>query len=620
MEASRPAKDLQAEDLFASTGAQIRTVPDLLHARAEASADAPALWHREGAGWATTSWGQYRDSVAAAARALAQLGLGRGERVGIMSTNTPRWDIAQCAAMAAGAVVVGLDPHDDEGRLRRIASLCRLSAVLAEDEATLRRLGPLGALNLRFAATLAGRPAQAGVVAFDELLDSRSDEREVGWNRARASDEALITFTSGTTGEPKGIAYRHEQVCTAAASILRAFPDIAPRSRLACWLPLANLFQRMINLCAVGRGAQIYYVAEPTRIMDEVADISPHLFIGVPRFYEKLYAGLRRGIDDAPPWQRWLAEFALGVAGRQARADRLGGPAGGSRSPLLSLADRLVLRRMRAVLGKDLKYLISGSAPMPSWLLEWFQAIGLPVLEAYGTSECITPIAANRAECFRLGTVGRPLSGVEVDFASDGELLVRSAGVFSGYLDEPGSGPGEGGWLATGDYAQPDSEGFIVLNGRKSEVFKTSTGRRVAPSQIEQSLRRIPYVEHAAVYGANRARPFALVSVSDAALAARLGAPSLPADLLRHAGVIAADVALAIEPLPGYLHPEALVLTTRPFTPGSGELTANLKLRRKAIEDRFRASFDALAALVAQSEPPAALAATDGGPVLLLRL
>ena len=606
-------------DLTAAFGKAVWTVPALLQARAEASPDAPALWSLEGtAGWQPLTWREFHDRVATVARALRARGLAPGDRVGILAPSCANWDIAQVAAMAAGGIVVGLDPHDTTERIGQIAAQCELAAIIAQDEVLLGRLPARIRDRLRIAVTFA--PAKiAGVFALEDLAVSRDGATGGNWDHAQADDPALIVFTSGTTGGPKGIAYTHRQVCGAAASILQAFPDIEAGSRLACWLPLSNLFQRMINLCAIGRGAQTYYVEDPRQVMQHVGAIAPHLFIGVPRFYEKLHAGICAAIDGKPPWQRRLAWWAVRAGDRHARALRTGAGAGPLDRLAASAAEFLVLGQVRAVLGSNLRYLVSGSAPMPVWLLERFHAIGFLVLEAYGMSESITPVAANRPRCYRFGTVGRPMAGSEVRLASDGELLLRGPGVSSGYLGEADAGErlDPDGFLASGDYASIDSDGFITLLGRKSDLFKTSTGRRIAPAIIESHLRQVPYVEHAVVFGANRPYLVAVLAVAEPALRGRLG-DRTPADIEAIAAAVRADIAAAIAGLPGYQRPAGVVLTTRAFTIADGHITPNLKVRRGPVEAAFGRHLDELFESLAAASGSSLAVAHENGEVLLL--
>lgn len=561
------------------------TVPGLLAARSASSPEAVALWQLATNGeWVSSTWSDYRIAVASLASGFRKLGLAPGERVGIMAASSKEWDYAQLGILAAGGVAIGLDPYGLDEHTREIADRCNFSGVVLGTPALLDKLGPEARQRLRFIVCI--DPGEnAGVIALGSL-QSEKDCSET-WNQAQPDSTATIIFTSGTTGAPKGIEYSHRQMCLAAAAILSAFPDLRDGSRLACWLPLSNLFQRMINLCAIGRGAQTFYVADPREIMRFAPDIAPHVFIGVPRFYEKLHAGIQEAMAKKPAWQQEIAQWALRTGDQYARAQRTGQTTGPLLKLQLALAERMVLKKLRAILGANLRFMISGSAPMPVWLLERFHAMGLPILEAYGLSENIIPVSLNRPEQFRFGSVGRPLPGCEVRLADDGELLVCGPGVFSGYFGDAAAEAriDADGFLPSGDYAKIDADGYIYLIGRKSEIFKTSTGRRVAPASIENLLRQLQHVEYAAVFGAGRTLPTALLVVGETAW---------QEDRQQLLQRWRAETVQALAALPAYLHPAGVAVTRQMFTVAGGELTANLKMRRRNIEKNFSPMLDEL--------------------------
>ena len=596
------------------------TVPGLLAARHARTPEAIALWQLSAdGGWQASTWADYQRAVASLASGLRRLGLVAGERVGILAATSKEWDYAQLGILAAGGVVVGLDLYGPDEHAQDIARRCRFAGIVVDSPALLDKLGDEIRRTLRFVVSIsrgnaADSPTQ--IVDLDVLLAETPDD---DWNQACADAPATIIFTSGTTGAPKGIEYSHRQMCQAAEAILAAFSDLAEGSHQACWLPLSNLFQRMINLCAIGSSAQTFYVADPREIMRHVARIEPYVFIGVPRFFEKLHAGIVDTLAHQPAWRQALARWAWNVGDRVASAQRAGRPCAALLRIQHRLAEALVLARLRGILGGQLRFMISGSAALPRYLLERFDALGLRIFEAYGISENIIPVAINRPGQVRFGTVGRPLAGSEVKLADDGELLVRGPGVFAGYFGEPpgkacaGAEAGEDGaqacvdadgYLASGDFATIDGDGYITLVGRKSEVFKTSTGRRVAPAHIENLLRQLPNTEYAAVFGAGRTQPTALLVVSEAAW---LG------DRQQFARRLREDAGKALEALPAYLHPAAIAVTTRTFTIAGGELTANLKLRRNAIARNFAPLLDALCAHIdGAAGQPFAVPSADG--------
>lgn len=556
------------------------TIPGLLQWRCARTPDLPALWDMVAPErWERTTWSEYSRAVVRLSAAIRRLGLLPGERIGIMAPSGKEWDFAQLAILAGGGVVIGLDPHGLDEQLREIAERCEFTGLVLAHPSQLTKFGEEARGRLRFVVSL-DPDGDPRVIDFQGLLTvSASDGESMGndWHLARPDAPATIIFTSGTTGEPKGIEYSHRQVCLAVLAILSAFPNVDPSCRLVCWLPLAQLFQRMINLSAIGRGVQTYYVPDPRQIMQHIGRIAPHLFIGVPRFYEKLHTGIQQAIRKQPAWRQSIVRWAMAIGNRHAASSREGCPQDFISRMAFALADRLVLRKLRDILGPNLQFMISGSAPMPLWLLEQFHAMGLPILEAYGISENIIPNTLNRPDAFRFGTVGRPALGSELRLAADGELLVRGAGVFDGYLGQrtpPASLDAEG-FLATGDFGSIDADGYVTLSGRKAEIFKTSTGRRIAPVAIESILQQVPGLEYAVVFGAARPQPVVLLVINEETWQAGLQDSF---KTTRAALVVAAKV------LPEYQRPAGLLLSSRLLSIAHGELTPNLKLRRPTIE------------------------------------
>lgn len=583
--------------------AALETLPALLDARLAATPDAPAYAEScDGAGWHFTTWSEHAHRVRLLARALAYQGLARGDRVLILAPTSLAWERVQMAVFGCGAVAVGVDPRTADAHLEQIVRRVAPAALVVGEAGLLDRLPTEVVTTAKFRLSLTHGGRREGVLTLDALPQA-VDLGPDPWGCAQPDDPALVVFTSGTTGDPRGIAYSHRQVCLACESLLATFPQLAPGDRFACWLPLANLFQRMVNFFAIARGATTYFVADPRQLMALLPAIRPHMLIGVPRFYEKLHAGIEARIAAAGPLKP-LLRLALRVGEAQAAARRRGERPGLAIGLGHALFDPLILARFRRALGGELRFLISGSAPMPVWLLERLHGLGLTVLEAYGTSEDIIPIAANRLDAYRFGAVGRPLPGNEVRLSADGEVEVRGPGVFAGYLDEPDRDMFTAdGFLRTGDEGRFDDDGFLVLTGRRSEIFKTSTGRRIAPAGIEQRLLTLPWVEHALVTGAGRKFVVALLAVNPAALAQWAQARGLP-DVLDDppAPVLAAAlwqaVQAATDELPPHERPAGCVLLPRPFSVEAGELTTNLKLRRRVVHERYAPCLERLHAAV----------------------
>ncbi len=568
---------------------QATTVADLLRLRREATPHGVAFRHEQAPGrWENISWDEFARRVDELQRGLNAAGLRRGDRLVLVLPASLQWELLHHAALGIGVAVIGLDTHDLPERLVLMAAQAQAVAFAVTDATLWQRLQRAGASAPLVVAATGPVTASSGVMGIDALLSlppgHAGHAPEAAPRQPAPDDMATIIFTSGTTGAPKGIAYSHAQICMAVNAIAEAFSFAGSGSQMLCWLPLSNLFQRVVNLTALRQGAVTTLLSDPRRVMDVVADVSPDVFIGVPRFYEKLHHGIRSSIATQPVWRRVPALAAWRIGRRARRLQRQGQPV----PPLLALAHRaadvLILRRIRAAMGTRLRCMVSGSAPISRHLLEEFDALGWIVLEAYGLSENVMPMALNRLDEFRFGSVGRPLSGNEVRLGNGGEVLVRGPGVFSGYLGEqPGERLDAEGWYATGDLGRFDPDGLLHLTGRNSDLIKTSAGRRVAPAGVEAQLQRVEGIEQAMLLGAGRKCLAALCTVSHPALLAGAGRAVLEQAL-------SAEVA-RINP---HERPIGVALLSQPFSIETGELTPNLKLRRSAIEARHAEVLDRL--------------------------
>lgn len=578
------------------------TVGGLLEARLAASPNAVACWVQEPGGWRAVLWSEVGRRLLGARAQLTRLGVKPGVAVALMAPNSLEWDLVHWAALQLGAFVVGLDASERAGHLCETIEQVNPVVLVAASVEAVSRLGRV-AQALKLITLSEAEPLRPdGGVAEALCADA-----PVGFGpsvaRAQPNDVATVIFTSGTTGRPKGIAYTHRQMCLAVEHILDALPEVQPGDRTPCWLPQAHLFQRIVNLGAVVRGVQTFYVEKPGELAKCLPSIAPHFIVGVPRFFERVWSGVVEQLSRRSAPARALAHWALEVGKRAARATREGRPLSASERFQWSLADRLVLTPIRAALGGQVRFMLSGAAPLPAWLLEEFHGVGLLVLEAYGLSENIVPNCLNTARAFRFGTVGRPLRGTHVRVGEGGEVFVKGDGVFSGYLDGSASGLDSEGWLATGDLGTLDEDGFLTLLGRKSEVVKTSTGRKVPLPAIEAVLRRLTWVELPVVVASGRGAPLAVLYVN----LSQLGASSKPAEqALREAlPTIRRSLAEVTSELAEHHRPVGLVLVARPPSLENLELTPNLKLRRGVIDTRFAPALDVVTAAVATRAPQA---------------
>lgn len=537
------------------------------------------------------NWRRLWFKVTHLAEFLKQRGLASGDKLAIIAPNCLEWELMHLAGMAIGGVIIGLDGHETAQRMRKVLDNAAASVLVVKDGGMLDKLGEMSQ-RAKFVVLLSGGldAKYTNLVLWEDIWKGIESPNHSEFSLPNRDHPATIIYTSGTTGEPKGILYTHGQLVLACRAIVGAFPTPAPDARFICWLPLSNLFQRVMNQCALMTGSSLYMVADPLKVLDLVAEIQPDVFIGVPRFFEKVANGIGGKIAQKQGATGAIARYALSVGARHAACKRAGVQLSLGLKLQYRLADRLVLARLRVLFGDRLQYLISGSAPMAPWVLEFFQSLGWLVLEAYGLSENILPMAMNTPREYRFGTVGRVLAENEIRIASDGEVMVRGPGVFTGYHGDADSLAlvSENGFYRTGDYGAFDDAGFLRLTGRKSEIIKTSAGRRIALPPIESALREIPWVDHAVVLGSGRKCLAALLTVDRAAFpipSAKLavGHPKLRNELVAR-----------ISRLERQEQPAAAILLQRPFSVDGGELTSNLKLRRLEIEHKYKSAIENL--------------------------
>ena len=583
-----------------------KTIPSLVEQRVDQTPDAAAHFVWKGSeGWQGISWNEFYQTSARYAAWLKNIGLQKGYRVGVMVNTSHLWEVIQLAILMNGAVVVGIDPSDSKENINFIVQRGNLDSIFVNSASDLTKIEDNIIGGLTFIVSLSDRPDTRKVHQWPDDIEPF---KPIG-DQSLPDDPATIIFTSGTTGQPKGVLYTHAQIRIACDAILSGFDDIAQKTNIACWLPLSNLFQRIINFCAVQVGANIYFVENPKKIVQLLPTINPQFFIGVPRVFEKIYMAIEAQVEKKNWIQRRLIQFAFKYGDKQASALR-------ERRTLsfvdywpYLLSDKLVLAKIRSLFGADIKYFISGSAPMPKWLLKRFHAMGILVLEAYGISENVIPNAMNTPSDYAFGTVGKPLPLNKIKFSEDSELSIKGPGVFEGYLGETKEKAGftGDGFFPTGDFAKLDQRGNLVITGRKSDVFKTSTGRKIPPVVIESRLSTLPYVEQAIVFGKQKKNIMAVILIQKDYIRDNFlcngqisGQQFLETPNLTVLEKIGKDLFEQLVELPGYLKPSGFYLTGYQLSIARNELTSNLKLRRHKIEEGFEPSIESVYKVIEQ--------------------
>ena len=586
------------------------TDPETLVARlahwAESTPDT-ALWsdRRAALDWRTTRYAEGWSSVREAARGLIALGFAPGDRLAAPVVNRSETVRLQLAVQAARGSFVPLYATLTDEQLGEQVALARARFVAAEDGATLDRLA-------RGAAARGWRPerriALDGAGLDGDALDLAAlcalgrDQPAGALERRLAelggADEALLLFTSGTTGRPKGVSLPHRALVVNAGQFRAAYPQLfrAGYSNLS-YLPLSHIAEQLASVVApLEVGGTTLFCRRLDQMREHLLETRPTCFFGVPRVWEKLETALTARFAEARGARAGLLAWARRTELAAFERACAGGALG--RGPARFLADRLVLARIRAALGLDrVRAVISGAAPIGQGTVRFFASLGLRLHEGYGMTEggIFTGSVWQRP---RPGTVGRALPGVELRLAEDGEILARTPAAMAGYLDDPAATAERidaDGWIHSGDLGALDPDGVLRVVGRKKELIVTAGGKKVAPEEVEALLRALPGVAQAMVVGDRRPYLVALLTLDPAAapaLAAVHGvAAATVAELAADARFLARLAAELEERcnarLARYQQVRRFAVLDREFSVESGELTPTLKLRRARILDRF---------------------------------
>jgi long-chain acyl-CoA synthetase len=592
----------------------VKTLRDLFDVGCSKPKERHLTW-KDGAGsWCAMSTGQLRHEVAALASGLLRRGLRKGDRVALLSRNSPRWAIGDFALVTSGLVDVPLYPSLSPEQVRFILDDSGARALLLEDAEQRQRLeGILHGSSIEVVVLMDDSAPGPSGVRWCSLIQEGAAPGGPDAPAVEPEDLASIIYTSGTTGVPKGVMLSQHNLVSNALQCHEAISLSDIDHVNLSLLPLCHIFQRLVDYFLFMRGASIAYCPNPLEGVQVMAEVRPTFFAAVPRLYEKVHQGFWAKVERSSPLQRAIARWAVRVGKRRFEAWCRDGACDGVPGPWLELraavADRLVLRRARAVFGGRVDACFSGGAPIPTEVAEFLRAIGLPLLPGYGLSEASPVLCTNTKRFLRLGTVGKALPGVELEVAEDGELLARGPNVMQGYWNraEETAATLVGGWLRTGDLARIDDRGYVSITGRKKEILVLSTGKKVVPAVVEDRLMRSPYVHQAVCVGDGAKFVAALVHANVDLLAAearRRGvAWASVAELLarREAEQIVLESFEApAADLSEFERPKAVGFLPRELTQAGGELTPTLKVKRKAITENWG---DLIAAVYGRPAP-----------------
>ncbi len=583
--------------------------------RVEKSAGSPAQKFKQQGTWKTLTWREVGSAVRELAAGLAALGRRPGDAVGLLSTSRAEWVQADFAIFSAGCVTIPIYPTYPPDLIEYIVNDAGVKTLIVEDPTQLAKVLEVdkampGLEQIVIMQGYEGREPSPRTFTWEALrrlgrekADSLKAELANRVDGIKRDDMATIVYTSGTTGPPKGVVQTHGNHLSALESAAQT-TSIAEGDVHLLFLPLAHSFARLESFIGVHRGLCTAFAESIDKLRENLPETQPHFICSVPRVFEKVYAGAMARAEGGSPVKRKIFNWAVAIGKEVSRLKQANRPVPTALALQYKLAEKLVFSKMQAALGGRLRFAVSGGAPLSREIAEFFHAAGILILEGYGLTETCPVLTNNREDAYKFGSVGKPLPGVDVKIAADGEILGRGGNIAKGYFKKTEATREvflEDGWFATGDIGRFDEDGFLFITDRKKDLIVTAGGMNIAPQNIENLLKGDPFISQVMVHGDRRPYPVALITLN----------PEELAKFAREQGIMAGDPSvLAKHPkvvervqrtvdhknseLQSYAKIKKFVILPEDFTVENGALTPTLKVKRKVISERHRPVLDAL--------------------------
>lgn len=569
----------------------------------------PALYEKRDGAWQAIRYAAYAETVRRVGRALISLGMEPGGVVSILGFNRPEWAYMAVGAMAVGGAAAGIYTTSSPSEVAYIARHSESLVILCENEAQWRKVeSELGSLPaLARVVMYRGVPAitHDKVLSWEAFLalgDAVPEDRVRERADALAPDGlACLIYTSGTTGPPKGVMLSHRNLAFVASLAERVMHVNEADSALS-YLPLSHIAEQVFSIhVPITCAASVFFAESLERVPDNLKEVQPTIFFGVPRIWEKFHAGIDGKASEAKGVKKHMLAWARKVGRRVTDIKNTGAEPTGLLAAEYKIASKLVFQKLKTAIGLGrARICISGAAPISKEILEFFGTLDIIVMEVYGQSEDTGPTSCNLPGRTRFGTVGPPFDGIDVKIADDGEILVSGPNVFLGYYKEPEATAETliDGWLHSGDLGAIDADGFLSITGRKKEILITAGGKNISPKNIEAALKNDPLVGEAVVIGDRRKYLTVLVTLEPDAtkkFAAERGIdekgigghPALRARLQETVDRVNVDLA-RVETV------KKFTVLDAPFSVESGELTPTLKLKRRVINEKYATQIEAM--------------------------
>jgi len=592
------------------------TLARLFWERVERSADRPAQQFKQGAGWKTITWREVGETVREVALGLLALGRGKGDAVALLSGSRAEWVQADFAIFSAGCVTVPVYPTYPPDLIAYIVNDSGARTIIVEDPAQLAKVlqAREKTPNLEQIVVISGydapRPPKM-VMTWETLRQlGRENAGAHGSTLAervastRATDLATIVYTSGTTGPPKGVMQTHGNHIAAVNASKQATPVEEGWVHLL-FLPLAHSFARLESFLGVAHGLTTAFAENLDKVGENLRETRPHFICSVPRVFEKVYGKILAGVEAGSPAKKKIFNWAVSVGRDVSRHQQRSQPVPAPLELKRKIAHKLVFSKLHAALGGRLRWAVSGGAPLPRDIAEFFHAAGILLLEGYGLTETCPCLTFNRPDRYKFGSVGQALPGVQLQIAADGEILARGPNIATlGYFKQPEATHevfGTDGWFHTGDIGTIDSDGFLFITDRKKDLIVTAGGMNIAPQNIENLLKADPFISQVMVYGDRRPYPVALITVNSDELS----------KFAREQGILTSEAAVIVKhpkvmervgrtveekntQLQSYAKIKRFTVLPTDFTLDGGELTPTLKVKRKVVSQKYQDAIEEL--------------------------
>jgi len=583
-----------------------KTLAEAYLRRVEIEGKEPVFLVKREGRYTKVLWEQLHELVLGVFSSHQSFGIGKGDKVCILSQSRPEWIVADIATMCSGAVTVPIYHSNSVEDITFIIDNCEAKLIYVEDQVQYEKaVKALASLNKKIPMVSFSELTAEDVLSFRNVSEFKNDrEVEKAFEKSVTSiapdSVASIVYTSGTTGKPKGAVLLHSNFTAEIRTMIEDL-KITQKQVTLTFLPFAHIMGRIESLIPIFSGITLGFAESINSVSQNIGEVCPTLLVSVPRIYEKIYTKIQSEVEAQSSMRKNIFQWAVNVGREVARCKSEKTPIPLTLVMKYRIADQLVFSKIRRKLGGAIRFTVSGGAPLSSELCEFFHACGIRVLEAYGLTETTAAICINQLEDYCFGTVGKPMTGIELRIAEDGEILLRGPMIFKEYYRNPEATAEvfrEGGWFATGDIGEITERGFLKITDRKKELIVTSGGKKIAPQKLENLLKQSRFISHGIVYGDKQKFITALVTLNEPEVLGWAKTQGLHTNggkfeeltkLDAIYGLIESEIKKVNAQLPSFETIKRFKILPRDFSIETGELTPSLKLKRRVCSEKYRA-------------------------------